>query len=81
MLYCDNTSVIHLSNNHVYSRTKHTHVQYHFRRSMLEDDILALNKIEKSCNSVDVLMKTVISEKKKLYTTSVGILHRGVVAA
>ena len=55
-------------------RTKHTQVRYHFIRLALEDGVLVLEKIIGSLNPADMLTKTVLVEKLKLCTTSIGLL-------
>ncbi|KAE8693713.1 putative beta-D-xylosidase [Hibiscus syriacus] len=57
-LYYDSQSVIHLAkNSSFHSRTKHIQLRYHFIRSLLEDEILKLEKISGAQNSADMLTK------------------------
>ena len=77
VLYYDSQSTIHLAKNPVYHvRTKHIQMRYHFIRSVLEDGVLVLEKIPGSLNLADMLTKTVLIEKLKLCTTSIGLLHK-----
>ncbi|KAE8693764.1 putative galacturonosyltransferase-like 4 [Hibiscus syriacus] len=75
VLYCDSQSVIHLAKNlSFHSRTKHIQLRYHFIRSLLEDEILKLEKISGAQNPADMLTKTVTTDKLKFCSTSVGKL-------
>ncbi|KAE8697282.1 omega-6 fatty acid desaturase, endoplasmic reticulum isozyme 1 [Hibiscus syriacus] len=59
VLYCDSQSVIHLAKNlSFHSKTKHIQLRYHFIRSLLEDEILKLEKISGAQNPADMLTKT-----------------------
>ncbi|KAE8713932.1 Detected protein of unknown function [Hibiscus syriacus] len=72
VLYCDSQSAIHLAkNSSFHSRTKHIQLRYHFIRSLLEDEILKLEKISGAQNLADMLTKTVTTDKLKLCSTSV----------
>ena len=38
VMFCDNTSAINISNNHVmHSKTKHIAIKYHFVRELVQD--------------------------------------------
>ena len=74
ILFSNNQSAIHLSNNSVFhSRMKHIDIKYHFIRSLLEEDQLRLEKIHTKENPADMLTKAVNIEKLKLCATSVGL--------
>ncbi|KAL5859349.1 hypothetical protein ACOSQ4_000645 [Xanthoceras sorbifolium] len=74
VLYCDSQSAIHLAKNpSFHSRTKHIQLRYHFIRSLLEDGILKLEKISGAQNPADMLTKTVMTDKLKLCSASVGL--------
>ncbi|KAE8692624.1 Retrovirus-related Pol polyprotein from transposon TNT 1-94 [Hibiscus syriacus] len=76
VLYYDSQSAIHLAKNpSFHSRTKHIQLRYHFIRSLLEDEILKLEKISGAQNLADMLTKTVTTYKLKLCSTSVGMLE------
>ena len=63
-LYSDNQSVINIAKNSVFhSNTKHILIKYHFIRSILEDELLKLEKIHTGHNLADMLTKVVTSEK------------------
>ena len=58
VLHSDSQSAIHLAKNSAFhSRTKHIGLRYHFIRSLLEDDVLTLEKIQESKNPADMLPK------------------------
>lgn len=76
VLYSDSQSAIHLAKNSAFhSRTKHIGIRYHFIRSLLEDEMLTLEKISGSKNPADVLTKTVTVDKLKLCSTSVRLFE------
>lgn len=76
VLYSDNQSAIHLAKNSAFhSRTKHIGLRYHFIRSLLEDEVLTLSKIQGSENPADMLTKVVTFDKLKLCSSSVGLLE------
>ena len=63
-LYSDIKSVINLSKNlSFHSNTKHIHLKYHFIRSVLDEEMLKLEKIHTSQNPADMLTKGVTKEK------------------
>jgi len=75
-LYSDSQSAIHLAKNSAFhSRTKHIGLRYHFIRSLLEDEVLTLIKIQGSKNPTDMLTKVVAINILKLCSTSVGLLE------
>ena len=74
VLYSDSQSAIHLAKNSAFhSRTKHIGLRYHFIRSLLEDEVLKLEKIQGIKNPADMLTKTVTIDKLKLCSTLVGL--------
>lgn len=74
VLHSDSQSAIHLAKNSAYhARTKHIGLRYHFIRSLLEDEVLKLEKNLGSRNPADMLTKTVTVDKLKLCATSVGL--------
>ena len=73
-LYSESQSSIHLENNLAFhSRTKHRQLKYHFIRSVLDEELLKLEKIHTSQNPVDMLTKGVTREKLSSYSVYVGL--------
>ena len=73
-LYSDSQSAIHLAKNSVFhSRTKHIELKYHFIRSILDEELLKLEKIHTSQNPVDMLTKGVTREKLSSCSVFVGL--------
>jgi hypothetical protein len=63
-LGCDSQSEIFLLKNPTYhSKTKHTDVQYHFVRDMVEEKKVLLEKVDTLKNVVDSLTKSVRTKK------------------
>ena len=73
-LYNDSQSAIHLAKNSAFhSRTKHIQLKYHFIRSVLDEELLKLEKIHTSQNFADMLTKAVTREKLSSCSVSVGL--------
>ena len=73
-LYNESQSAIHLAKNSAFhSRTKHIQLKYHFIRYVLYEQLLKLEKIHTSQNSVDMLTKGVTREKLSSCSVSVGL--------
>ena len=63
-VFCDSQSAIHLNRNPAYhSKTKHIFVKYHFVRQVVDEGGLALEKVHKKVNFVDMFTKPVLLEK------------------
>ena len=58
----------------LHSKTKHIQLKYHFIISILEDELLKLEKIHTSQNPPDMLTKVVTREKLSSYSVSVVLL-------
>ena len=57
-IYCDNTSAINISKNHVQnSWTKHIEIRHHFIRKLVKDGILTLEFINTDDKKVDIFTK------------------------
>lgn len=75
-MYTGSQSAIHIAKNSAFhSRTKHIGLRYHFIRSLLEDEVLTLSKIQGSENPADMLTKVVTIDKLKLCSSLVGLLE------
>ena len=57
-VFCDNTSAINISKNHVqHSRTKHIDIRHHFIRDLVEEKIIALAHINTNSQLADLFTK------------------------
>ena len=73
-MYSDDHSAIHIENKSSFHlRNKHIYIKYHFIRSVLEDELLKLEKIHTSQNPTDMLTKVVTREKLSSCSVSVGL--------
>ena len=73
-LYSDRYIAIHLENNSAFHlRTKHIQLKYYFIRSVLDEELLKLEKIHTSQNPVDMLTKGVTREKLSSCSVFVGL--------
>ena len=62
--YSDNQSGIHLAKNSIFhSKTKHIQLKYHFIQSVLEDELLKLEKTHTRQNPTNMLKKVVTRDK------------------
>ena len=63
-IYCDNTSAINISKNHVqYSRTKHIEIRHHFIQELVEDGKLTLEFIHINDQKADLFIKPLDSKR------------------
>ncbi|KAH9684888.1 Integrase catalytic domain-containing protein [Citrus sinensis] len=63
-VFCDCQNALHIARNPAFhSRTKHIGVQYHFVREVVEDRSVNLQKIHTKENLVDVLTKSINTDK------------------
>ena len=73
-LYSDSQSSIHLAKNSAFhSRTKHIQLKYHFIKSVLNEELLKLEKIHTSQNPANMLTKGVTKEKLSSCSVSVSL--------
>ncbi|GMP75039.1 hypothetical protein CsSME_00032259 [Camellia sinensis var. sinensis] len=57
-LFCDNTSAINISKNHVqHSRTKHIDIRHHFIRELVEEGLVVLEHIPTEHQKADIFTK------------------------
>ena len=67
-LYSDSQSAIYLAKNSTFHlKTKHIYFKYHFIRFVLEYELLKLEKIHTSQNTIDMLTKVVTREKMSFF--------------
>ena len=58
VVYCDNSSTIDISKNHVqHSKTKHIKIRYHFIRDLVERKNMALEYIPIEPQNADIITK------------------------
>ncbi|MGV7988865.1 Ty1/Copia family ribonuclease HI, partial [Mycobacterium kansasii] len=64
VVYCDNQSVIHLSEiSSQYSKSKHIQIRYHWIRDTLEQKVLQLEKVDTDDNGSDMMTKALLKGK------------------
>ena len=58
ILYCDNTSAINISKNHVmHAKTKHIAIKYHHVRELVEDKQVKMEYINSKEKMVNIFTK------------------------
>ena len=73
-LYSDIQSSINIAkNSSFHSKTKHIQLKYNFIRSVLEDELLKLEKIHSSQNPIDMLTMVDFREKPSSCLVSIGL--------
>ena len=59
VLYCDNTSDINKSKNHVmHTKTEHIAIKYHYLRKLVQDKEVKMENINTKEQIVDIFTKT-----------------------
>ena len=74
-IYCDNTSVIHISKNPIqHSRTKHMEIWHHFIRELVEDGTLTLEFIHTDDQKADLFTKPLDSKHFEFLCQNIGVI-------
>ena len=75
LIYCDNTSIINLSVNHVHhSRTKHIKIRYHFLRDYVQKYLIQLHFVPTSEQIADILTKPLGTENFIKIRIKIGLM-------
>ena len=70
----DNTSAINISKNLVqHSRTKHIDIRHHFKRDLVESNVLILEFVETDKQLADIFIKSLDFVRFELLKKSLGI--------
>jgi hypothetical protein len=73
-LFYDSQSAIHLVKNPTYhSKTKHIPNKYHFLRQVVDERVVAMEKVHTKDNCADMFKKTVLIEKLQWCLASLGL--------
>jgi hypothetical protein len=76
---CDIQGIIFLEKNPTYhSKTKHSDVQYHFMRGIVERNKVLLEKVDMLENKADSLTKSVSDMKLSWWREEMGIVVLGI---
>ena len=74
-IYCDNTSAISISKNHVqHSRTKHIEIWHHFIREIVKDGTLTLEFIHTNDQKADSFTKPLDSKHFEFLCQNIGVI-------
>ena len=75
IIYCDNTSAINISKNHVqHSRTKHIEIWHHFIQELVEDGTLTLEFIHGDDQKHDLFTKPLDSKRFEFLRQDIGVI-------
>ena len=79
ILYCDSQSAIHLAKNAAYhAQTKHIQRRYHWIRKMVEEKLVAFEKVHTDQNGFDMLTKILPKSKiEACHLLGSSLLHGG----
>ena len=73
-IFCDNTSAINISKNHVqHSRTKHIDIRHHFIRELVENKTLILEYVETNKQIADIFTKALDTVRFDSLRKSLGV--------
>ena len=73
-VFCDNTSAINLSKNHVqHSKSKHIEIRYHFIRDLVEDKVVCLEFIHTNNQMTDIFTKPFDGPRFELLRKTIGV--------
>ena len=76
ILYCDSQSAIHLAKNAAYhAQTKHIQRRYHWIREVVEEKIVALEKVHNNQNGSDMLTKILSKSKIEACRLKAGLVE------
>jgi len=74
-IYCDNTSAINISKNHVqHLQTKHIEIQHHFIQELVEDGTLTLEFIHTDDQKADLFTKPLDSKQFEFLHQNIGVI-------
>ena len=75
VVYCDNSSAIDISKNHVqHSKTKHIEIRYHFIRDLVERKIVCLEYIPTERQNADIFTKPLDKSKFESLRQVIGVI-------
>lgn len=73
-IFCDNTSAINLSKNHVqHSKSKHIEIQYQFIRDLVEEKVVCLDFINTENQKADIFTKPLNGPRYKSLHKTIGV--------
>ena len=74
VVYCDNTSVINISKNHVqHSRTKHIDILHHFIRELVENKTVVIEHVATENQLADIFKRALDLSRFDSLRKSLGI--------
>ena len=75
IVYCDNSSAIDISKNHVqHSKTKHIEIRYHFIRDLVERKIMCLEYIPTERQNANIFTKPLVRSKFETLRQVIGVI-------
>ena len=75
VVYCDNSSTIDISKNHVqHSKTNHREIRYHFIRDLVERKIVCLEYIPTERQNAEIFTKSLDRSKFETLRQVIGVI-------
>ena len=75
ILYCDNTSAINISKNHViHAKTKHIVIKYHYVRELVEDKEVKMECINTKEKTADIFTKPLPKDAFEYLRGKLGVI-------
>ena len=80
-LYCDNTSTINISKNHVmHTKTRHIAIKYHYLRELFQDKEVRLEYVNTKEKIVDIFTKALPKDAHEYLRGKLGMIPLAKVA-
>jgi hypothetical protein len=81
VIHCDNQSCIKLSENPVFhDRSKHIEIRYHYVRDMVQKNILSIQVVPTTEQTVDILTKSLSLTKFVYFRDKLGVVENSSLA-
>ena len=73
-IYCDNTSAIALSKNHVFHKQrKHIDTRYHYIQELMNDEVISIQFCRSEDQFADIFTKALGNELFKIHRKNLGV--------
>ena len=74
-LYCDNTSAINISKNHVmHTNKKHIAIKYHYVRELVQDKEVKMEYVNTKEKIADIFTKALLEDAHEYLRCKIGVI-------